>query len=90
MTSLIAADTDRCFAWVLREENSYFSEYVDGGVDNDDDDDLIDELEEEEQLSTDRCPLPSISNSSASGRSCLHAIPIKARVILRLVMPVLM
>ena len=64
--------------------------YVDGGVDNDDDDDLIDELEEEEQLSTDRCPLPSISNSSASGRSCLHAIPIKARVILRLVMPVLM
>ena len=74
----MAADTDRCFAWVLREGNSYFSEYVDGGVDNDDD--LMDELEE--QLSTDRCPLPSISNSSASGRSCLHAIPIKARVIL--------
>ena len=90
MTSLIAADTDRCFAWILREENSYFSEYVDGGVDDEDDDDLFDELEEEEQLSTDRCPLPSISNSSAPGPSCLHAIPIKARVILRLVMPVLM
>ena len=42
----MAADTDRCFAWVLTEENSYFSEYVDGGVDNDnDDDDLIDDLE---------------------------------------------